>query len=291
MYKTIIAIPIYKSVLTATEEISLRRCLTTLNMYDICLVTYNNLDIKQISDIIKSYNINHTCKIFDKKFFTDGTKGYNRLMLTKAFYLQFQHYDFILIYQLDGYVFKNDIEYWCYKNYSYIGAPIFEGFKECTPLSKYIGCMNGGVSLRKVKDMIAILNEIIKIDIFEEQYEKGTILNKVFAIIHILFGGNGYHQIKETSYNEDCMLSRFFIEKITNFKKRRKRWNWLFKYNTDTYSLPRFEETYHFSFDENVELLFQLSKNELPSFCHSFHNEYKRNFWQQFINLDTSNDI
>lgn len=49
--------------------------------------------------------------------------SYNEMMLSPDFYRRFQVYDFMLIYQLDAFVFRDELDEWVAKDYDYIGAP------------------------------------------------------------------------------------------------------------------------------------------------------------------------
>lgn len=283
MILNVIIIPIYKENLSETESLSLNRCLTILGKHKICIVTFKQLNISAYRKIIDRHKIKTHCEYFNKKYFTNGTIGYNKLMLSKSFYHRFRRYTFMLIYQLDGYVFRNDMDYWCKKDFSFIGAPVFEGYSQCNSESASLGYMNGGVSLRKTKDMYNILRQAIKIQTFEKSYEKGNIFKKLLTILKIVFGGGTV--LEGEGYNEDCLLSRLLIDKINSFASRPIFWKMLFNCDTIQYKMPSFSESYHFSFDENEEHLFSLMKGETPSFCHTFHRITKRKFWSKLINF------
>lgn len=82
---------------------------------------------------------------FDDKWF-ESVSTYSVFMLTKEFYEKFTSYEFLLIYQLDAWVFRNELEYWCAQGYDYLGAP---WFKDATTMYSKAG--NGGFSLRNVR--------------------------------------------------------------------------------------------------------------------------------------------
>jgi hypothetical protein len=52
----------------------------------------------------------------------------------------------MLIYQLDAFAFDNQLDYWCSKDFEYIGAPVCPNYWY-KPTCFY---MNGGFSLRKI---------------------------------------------------------------------------------------------------------------------------------------------
>jgi len=284
----LIIIPIYKIQIDETEKLSLNQCLTILKKYPICFVTFKELDLTNYQTICYNYNIKPIIEYFDKKYFQNGLNGYNELMLSKNFYKRFLEYTYILIYQLDAFVFQDDIEYWCKKDYTFIGGPIFTGYRNCNNNSTYTGFMNGGLSLRKTKDMYTLINDNIKIEYFEQEYEQKNILNKIKAIIKIIFGRINNYSINKKYKNEDLLLSNILIENIKAFNRRPKILKSFLNARETNYNIPNFEETYKFSFDENVEYLFKLSDNKLPSFCHSFHRADKRTFWKQFIDFKTT---
>ena len=113
-----IVIPYYKNDLTKTEQISLKACTQTLSSYDIFLVSPIKLDT---SEICKEYPLLKV-KRFKNDYF-NSLRGYNKLMLSEDFYSQFTGYSYILIYQLDAFVFKDELQIWVNKGYDYIGAP------------------------------------------------------------------------------------------------------------------------------------------------------------------------
>ena len=152
----IIVIPIYKEKLTELERVSLVRCCKILGKYNISLVCPSGLDIKEYSDFLDKFGTRFNMEEFDKSFF-ESTKTYNLLLLSADFYKRFSAYDFMLIYQLDAYVFKDELEYWCNQGYDFIGAPWtkYDFFRNKLKLLD-VG-MNGGFSLRRIPSFIKVL--------------------------------------------------------------------------------------------------------------------------------------
>ena len=149
-----VVIPMYKERLTDLEKISFHQCLCALKRYDIILVVPDKLSV-QFFDDSKIHGIEQ----FDNAYF-ESVETYNCLMLTKEFYERFSIYKYILIYQLDAFVFSDQLEYFCNMDYDYIGAPWLYGmfrFVDCEHNVWYVG--NGGFSLRKTESFIKILDE------------------------------------------------------------------------------------------------------------------------------------
>ena len=116
--KAIVVIPIWRQVLSDNEVLSLRRCFSVLAKHDIALISPQRLPIDQLP--IPSANV--IVVRFDDNFF-ESINGYNRLMLSERLYRRFSRYDYLLLYQLDAFVFEDQLEDWCARDYDYIGAP------------------------------------------------------------------------------------------------------------------------------------------------------------------------
>ncbi|AUD03946.1 DUF5672 family protein [Spirosoma pollinicola] len=113
-----VVLPVYKTELTDYETIALTQCLRVLSNYPIILAAPHSLDVSNYLQIGPSLQV----RTFDDNYF-NSIDGYNRLMLSNEFYKAFSDQEFILIHQLDAFVFQDDLTYWCQQNYDYIGAP------------------------------------------------------------------------------------------------------------------------------------------------------------------------
>lgn len=152
-----VIIPCYRSYLTESERISLLQCKRILGRYPICIIKPAGLPLQM--DEIQGLEIEE----FDDKWF-QSVQTYNQLMLTEQFYECFLDYAYILIYQLDAFVFQDELHAFCSLGYDYIGAPWLDGrfvYVNGTGGCYYVG--NGGLSLRKVETHLEILKKI-KID-------------------------------------------------------------------------------------------------------------------------------
>lgn len=152
-----VVIPIYKTTLQAEEEMSLRQCIKVLAAHPILFVAPETLDTSFLSPFIGNINVIR----FPDEYFK-STKTYNQLLVSVSFYKAFTAFDFILIYQLDAYVFKDELLAWCEKEYDYIGAPKLKKQHwenpENVTLSYFDKIIyNGGLSLRRIKPIIRLL--------------------------------------------------------------------------------------------------------------------------------------
>lgn len=116
--KVNIVVPIYKEKFEPFELISFTQLYKILGNYPITIIHPNKVNLSFIKDL----GFKFESKCFSDELF-DGIYGYNKLMLSSAFYKSFEDYEYILIYQTDVYVFRDDLLYWCNKGYDYVGSP------------------------------------------------------------------------------------------------------------------------------------------------------------------------
>ncbi|MFT3825794.1 MAG: DUF5672 family protein [Chitinophagaceae bacterium] len=123
--KLAIVVPVYKISPDSDEAFSLKQCLKVLFRHDIYLVCAEGLAIEEYEKIIQANKGEETTVSFMRfpaQYFS-SIAGYNQLMLSKDFYKKFSAYQYMLIYQLDAFIFRDDLENWCSKGYDYVGAP------------------------------------------------------------------------------------------------------------------------------------------------------------------------
>jgi len=144
-----VVIPVYKSQLNDFEHTSLAQAFKILKSYDIIFVAPDGLTAPYLKM--------GKCEYFPSSYF-NGVESYNNLLVSAAFYKRFLAYSYILIYQLDAYVFRDELTDWCTKSYSYIGAPwTYASFysRKTKDYAKfgltYPEVGNGGLSLRSTR--------------------------------------------------------------------------------------------------------------------------------------------
>lgn len=247
-----IVIPIYKNQPNKNECISLERVISVLKDFPIEIIHPKGLDISRYEEFSDDLTFND----FDADFFA-GIKNYNRLMTSLEFYQHYNDYRFILVYQLDAYVFKNNLKQWCELDYSYIGAPWvnlplnrFNNILSIIPIlhrykafnflrvlrSEEWGVGNGGFSLRKTSDFIQTLTALSNLQ--SERY---------------------------TDLNEDNFWS-FVAPKINR-----------------QFSIPKWRTALDFAFENAPSACYALNNYQLPFGCHAWEKFEYDIFWNQFI--------
>lgn len=273
-----VVIPVYKEKLTLEEEISFKQCLKILHKFPVYLICPINFNVENYQVIASNYQKEIKVQYFDKNYFLN-TDGYNELMLSTKFYKAFLAYQYMLIYQLDAYVFKDELEYWCKLNYDYIGAPWFENYGSYENNDELMTVGNGGFSLRNVATIYNMLNYKFPLQGIKYLYlnELKTItFRTLFTFVLKVFGFHNnanfivkhYLRIKR---NED----RFFCNEFVGSKIKLK--------------IPDITTAIKFSFDRSPEYLYKLNGNKLPFGCHAWYRNddvYTKDikqFWSKFI--------
>lgn len=159
----VIVIPIYKSSVSLLEQFSLDYLLGKAPERKMVFLAPEGLD----TTYYKSRYSAIAYEFFDPKYFR-SVGSYNQLLLESAFYERFLAFSYLLIYQTDALLFKNDLDDWMERGYDYIGAPWPNGvpftlqedygtYTAGTQLHAFVG--NGGFSLRNVRKCMEILHE------------------------------------------------------------------------------------------------------------------------------------
>ena len=141
-----VAVPVYRRSLSQDEQLALRHLDHYLPGTEKVLVMPQGLDFAR-----DGYDEAR----FDPSFFR-GIAGYNRLMLSRQFYEHFERYDYILIHQLDALVLRSDLDRFTSLDLDYLGAPWADHGADDKPFLTHVG--NGGLSLRRVKGLLRLLD-------------------------------------------------------------------------------------------------------------------------------------
>lgn len=173
MEQIAVLVPLYKNEISSLEKYSLDRSLHALRGRDISFIGPRNLD--------RGYYSEHYASIpyhaFDAPCF-ESIAEYNRLLLNPRFYERFADHRFMLILQTDAIVLRDELDFWCGQAFDYVGAPWPNGYELFVNLGLFGGDLgrpvkvqvgNGGLSLRRVRKCISLLEEFsVAVDVFDK---------------------------------------------------------------------------------------------------------------------------
>ena len=239
----VVVIPVYKATPSAHEQICITQTLRVLAYYAICYVAPSGLDTSaypQASNVSVSF--------FNPMYF-EGIAGYNRLMLSSAFYQQFASYTYMLICQPDVFVFADSLLAHAQKGYDYWGAPWIK--KPFRNVVFYVFVKEG---LRKTLQLLLHNN------VSHAVGNGGLSLRKTASYINFI--QKHPRKVEQWSCNEDFFWSFFTYKE--KFKK------------------PSFDEAIAFCIETEPEYCLHRLHNQLPFGIHGWP-KVNAHFWEKHI--------
>ncbi|MCI6086302.1 MAG: hypothetical protein MR711_08670 [Selenomonas sp.] len=170
MKEVVVVVPVYREERTLFEQVSLNQLHRVLGRYPIVL-----LAPERLRGFLQKTG--ERAEFFPNEDF-EGRLAYSRLMLSERFYERFLDYEYLLIYQLDAFVFHGNLSAFCARGFDYWGAPMPYSYWTASPA--HIG--NGGFSLRRVRACLDMTRR--KTEIYER-----TGLQDVFEASEDCFWG------------------------------------------------------------------------------------------------------
>lgn len=266
--KVCVIISVYNASPSRYELISFQQCFKILGNRPIYIIAPHGLDMSAYKSVVPVFDV----KYVDKKWLASKL-NYNKFKLSQYFYSLFAHHEYLLTYELDAFIFKDDLDYWCDKNYDYIGAPWFDAYDPVKGNILRVG--NSGFSLRKIAAIQNGIKHIYYIDptryrgirkVKFLQKSKLIIykqLNKLEAVVSMFYKENT--SIQKASYlAEDRVISEFMTRSIKEF------------------NLAPVDDAFKFSFEVNPAILYEMNNHALPMGCHAWWL-YDLEFWKPYI--------
>ena len=245
-----VVIPKYLDSLTENEEISLRQCSIVLRNYRKVFISPTGLDNEEF---MEQYGVDDTL-YFDGSFF-EGTDSYSRLMLSGFFYERFRDFSHILIHQLDAFVFKDELQFWCEQGYDYIGAPWLVSKWPYKPeLDEYLTMWKNGYWPRRLRKIL---------------YPKRKVGNGGFSLRKVSTFCGALKKLQGMAdgfpFAEDLFWSIVVPSHLpSKFKK------------------PFAKTAALFSVEANPRLARKISKNKFPFGCHAWET-HDTDYWRELF--------
>ncbi len=257
----VVVIPIHSDCPTPYELISFEQCFKILHQHEIKIIAPLGINLDKYRAIIPVFDV-----IFIDPNWQSSIENYNKLKLSSYFYHLFNDFDFLLTYELDAFIFKDEVDYWCKKNYDYIGAPWFLGFDQANT-NEIIGVGNSGFSLRKIKTMRKAIRALYYVETNNSKLSTKKRFKDVFKkiLFFLKFNRKENSTIQNAEYfNEDWFIANVISLQIKNF------------------NIAPIKEAIQFSFEVQPSYLFSLNDFRLPMGCHAWV-KYDLEFWKPHI--------
>ncbi|QEK50329.1 hypothetical protein FYC62_00590 [Pedobacter aquae] len=261
----VILIVAHKPFLSPNEGASLKQCYKILGKYPIRIICPKGLNIQEYRALIPDIEVD----FIDPKWQATYAM-FNRLKIAPFLYNRYCDYEYILFYELDAWVFRDELEYWCNLGYDYIGAPWYEGYGQAEDNSPFIGVGNGGFSLRKVNSHLKVLSSfsyLEKPSEFMRGYDKKlNVKNLIKILLNFTIRNNTYYMFNNCHKHEDYFWG--------NIVKRNFKW----------FRIPTEDIASQFATEKKAKINYRINNNILPFGCHGWL-KYEPEFWKDHINL------
>lgn len=272
-----VIIPIYKKYneLLPYEITALHQGIEILSNHDIWLVAPEDFHVNDYLEIGSKYHVKFNFKSFPNHYFND-INGYNKLLKKLEFFECFSRYNYMLIYQLDAYVFKDELIEWCHKEFDFIGAPWVKGWQN-TDSKDIIGVGNGGFSLHNISSSIKVLSSL-------------KVFYRMLNTTHEIIGDELYlnfrrflkYKFLKLFIGEKASQAIFLLDVNDGNINEDFFWGELVPSVFKKFKVASVEEAIKFSFEVNPRYLYTLNENRLPFGCHAWM-KYDTDFWEPFI--------
>ena len=279
-----VIIPVYSEQMNKGELLSINQLYKVLGTHAIYLIGPDTLDFKIYIDHARTNGIRVNIKTFDSFYFS-SIKEYNQLLISESFYTVFNKYKFILIYQTDAYVFKDELNIWSKKDYDYIGAP-WSGMHEYDN-ELLVGVGNGGFSLRKINGALKMLRKLRMLEVLEKYQHfnwKGILSRFPYILLKLLEAiKQPCNFEKDYSWQEDVFWCKSAPKRLNSFTCNAGIIKLLARLLIkNDFKIAPVETALQFSIETNPKELYNLNNGQLPFGCHAWE-KYDPEFWKAFI--------
>ena len=220
--------------------------------------------------------------IFIDPCWQKSLEDYNKLKISIFFYELFKEFEFLITYELDAWVFRDEVEYWCKKDYDYIGAPWTDFCHYKGEILEGVG--NSGFSLRKVTSCINSLRSLRILRVLD-QYKNFNWKGMLARLPKL--SGQLVGAFSETEIKLDLHEDIFWCKVLPSYLNNRKYNSKLIQFLStvlvrNKYIIALKDVAMQFSFETEAENFFKLNNEKLPFGCHAWE-KYEPVFWKEFI--------
>ena len=273
-----VVIPVYKALnrLSRNEQLSWQQCLRILRSRTIYLACPPTLITEDYIAAAAKQGVVCKATLFAPKYFS-SIDGYNRLMLSRQFYSRFAQYDYLLLYQLDAFIFRDELTQWCNMGYSYVGAPWFDKYVSLDDSANLWAVGNGGFALRRVADCLRVLNTVAVARSWAEVIQNHSphhppnLVRRAYLTARYLLCSNNTHWLGNDFY------------RYRKFHQEDYFWGVVCSEKFSWYKVPTPQKALAFAFESAPSRMYVFNHQQLPMGCHAWE-KHEPEFWLPFIN-------
>jgi hypothetical protein len=260
MERVVVLVFTHRAEPDADERLSFRQCCEVLGKHPMRLVCPRGMDLSAYRAIHPSI----VPDFIDPKWFR-SLRDYNLLKVLPWLYRRYAGYEFILTYELDAWVFRDELSHWCEQGWDYIGAPWFANYSRSVSDDEPLGVGNSGFSLRNVQSALRALRQRgWERTIF---LTKGLIKRRIPPVdfVRSFFDAERFYAPFNEYFEADDMFWHHMVAKA---------YPW--------FRLPTFAQARSFAFESNPSRLFRETGGVLPFGCHKWRLR-EPEFWREHI--------
>ena len=236
------------------ERCAFRQGIKVLGKHPFVVVHPHSYSIDYLK---KEYEEISSIALPDENFLSVET--YNKMMLSPWFYSLFSDYDYMLVYQIDAYVFSDQLDIWASMGYDYIGAPWMVNDR---PYERLIGQW-----VARLLQRIPIRNNHLhSAHLFHQVGNGGFSLRRISKMKEIMERNQdliasvaGKHERQE-----DVLISILLKKK-------------------EHLNIPPWRKALYFSFEKAPAWCLELTHGAFPFGCHDTNARYWDSFWRYYI--------
>lgn len=248
-----VVVPVYRE-LTSDEEASLRNNVHVLSAWPFVVLHPEHVAPPACCRELKLATLAVSDEWLGSR---NGIAGYNRMMLSEAFYALFADTEYILICHPDAWIFRDDLEDWCRRGYDCVAAPwLRRPFYDLPLLKQY---MHWRESSKKRSGE------------FSRQILYGRI------------GNGGLSLRRVASFRRACVEYRAEAEQFLSKRHHLYNEDVFWAIVPREFRYPAADEALHFSIDTHPAYALRRLHGELPFGCHSWLKPRMRRAWRRFI--------
>jgi len=253
--KVAILMPFHKEEMNDYELISFKNNTEILFEHPIYLILPEGINPKRFLEIAPKVKV-----IFFESHFFNTYHGSNIFWLKPDIYYSFRSFKFLLKCELDVFIFKDDIDYWCNQHYDYIGAPWLD-----PEVSNF---MRGQFS--KINHSKFLLLSWIKNKLSQKNLCKD------------FFVGNGGLSLRKTStfLKISKLLPYIMPTAFSTNQQEDLIWSLYVSTYFPFFKIPDYRTAMKFSLETGLDAI---NSSDLPFGCHAWYKENNFKFWKDLV--------
>ena len=250
-----VLVPVYRPVLTVQERASLAQTVRVLGSHPIVLL--HPADVP-VGSIAAEFPAVQTMAVSPEWLGSrNGIAGYNRMMLSAAFYDLFADTEYILICHTDAWIFRDELAAWCDRGYDCVAAPWIRRRVYDLPL------LGGYLAWRRRR----------------AERRGRTLRQSLYGRI----GNGGLSLRRVESFRRACERYRETAEHYLARPHHLHNEDVFWALVPDGFRYPDWKEALGFSFDTNPAYCWRLTGGRLPMGGHSWSKPRMYRFWRRII--------